>query len=75
MSQNPIISSMEALKQNPQYQVLVKELESVRSSIESQVFDENVPFERKRELIIKRNSIKNFIELPDDLLEIEKVKE
>lgn len=55
--------------------MLVKELESVRSSIESQVFDENVPFERKRELIIKRNSIKNFIELPDDLLEIEKVKE
>lgn len=66
---------MEALKLNPQYQVLVSELESVRSSIESQVFDENIPFERKRELIIKRNAIKNFIELPDDLLEIEKVRE
>ena len=53
----------------------MEELERLNNNVESQIFDENIPHEKKLSLIIKRNTIKNFIELPDDLINDELLKE
>lgn len=53
----------------------MEELKSLQNNVESLIFDENTPVERLEALRIKRNTIKNFIELPDDLINIEKLKD
>ena len=59
---------MEALKLNSNYQVLINELNNLLKVVENTIYDENVDFNAKNSLIIKRNTIKNFIELPNDLI-------
>lgn len=41
----------------------LEELERLNNNVESQIFDENIPHEKKLSLIIKRNTIKNFMRL------------
>lgn len=53
----------------------MEELKSLQSNVEDLIFNENTPVERLEALRIKRNTIKNFIELPDDLINIEKLKD
>ena len=72
---NPMILALQNLRENNHYKILVEELERLNNNVESQIFDENIPHEKKLSLIIKRNTIKNFIELPDDLINDELLKE
>lgn len=60
---------------NPSFQLLVEELKRIQSSIETTIYDERTPIEQISSLRVKRNTIKNFIELPDDLINIEKLKD
>ena len=69
----PLQAAMASLKANPQYQLLAKELEGLRSRCVDQIMDESTTDERRKELVIKANSIKAFIELPDDLMEDEEI--
>ena len=69
-----IQQALETLKTNQSYLVLVEELRRLQSSVETTIYDERTPKESLPLLIAKRNTIKNFIELPDDLINIEKLK-
>jgi len=53
----------------------VEELKRIQSNCEDLIYDERTPVEQIASLRIKRNTIKNFIELPDDLINIEKLKD
>ena len=50
-------------------------MERIKSNIETLIFDESVSMDRKIILIARRNAINNFIELPDDLINDEMIKE
>lgn len=63
-----IIEALQRLKRNKDYQYLCTHLISLQNITESKIFDENLEHKQKESLIIKRNTIKNFIELPDDLI-------
>jgi DNA replication protein DnaC len=67
--------ALEQLKKNQSYLVLVEELKRLLSNVETLIFDERTEDSKLRQLIIKRNTIKNFIELPDDLINIESLKD
>ena len=70
-----ISQALESLKKNQSYQVLVEELQRIQNSIDNAIFDESTPDDKRRNLVVKRNTIKNFIELPDDLINIEILKD
>lgn len=70
-----IQQALESLKMNQSYLVLVEELRRLQSSCEALIFDETIPIEKKEALILKRNTILKFIELPDDLINIETLKD
>lgn len=70
-----ISQALESLKKNQSYQVLVEELRRIQSNCEELIYDERTPVEQIAVLRIKRNTIKNFIELPDDLINIEILKD
>jgi hypothetical protein len=53
----------------------VQELEKVKSSIESAIFNENIDIAKKPMLVARRNTIQNFIDLPDDLIQQEIIQE
>ena len=40
----------------------------MKNLTEQMIFDENLEHNKKESLIIKRNTLKNFIELPNDLI-------
>lgn len=63
-----ILEALERLRRNADYQYLCTHLKTMLFLIESNIFNENLAFETKSTLIIKRNVIKNFIELPEDLI-------
>ena len=67
--------ALESLKKNQSFKIVVEELERLKNSVERLIFDENTPEKDLKALIIKRNTIKNFIELPDDLITIEKIND
>lgn len=69
-----IQQALESLKQNQSYGVLVEELKKIQNNCEELIYDERTPIEQIAILRIKRNTIKNFIELPEDLINIEKLK-
>lgn len=70
-----IQQALEHLKTNQNYLVLVDELRRLQSNIENTIYDERTPLEQVAILRVKRNTIKNFIELPDDLINIEILKD
>lgn len=70
-----IAQALEVLKKNQSYQILVEELKRIQSNCEDLIYDEKTPIEQISSLRIKRNTIKNFIELPDDLINIETLKD
>lgn len=53
----------------------MEELQRIQNSIDNAIFDESTPDDKRRNLVVKRNTIKNFIELPDDLINIEILKD
>jgi hypothetical protein len=53
----------------------VEELKRIQSNCEELIYDERTPVEQIAVLRIKRNTIKNFIELPNDLINIEILKD
>lgn len=53
----------------------MEELRRIQSNCEELIYDERTPVEQIAVLRIKRNTIKNFIELPDDLINIEILKD
>ena len=63
-----ILESLERLKRNADYQYLCTHLKWIQELIEIKIFDENESIDKKQILISKRNSIKNFIELTEDLI-------
>lgn len=63
------------MKSNEYYKVLTNELERIKGNIELSIFNENISIDKKPALIAKRNTIQNFIELPDDLIQEETIKE
>jgi hypothetical protein len=69
-----IQQALETLKTNQSYLVLVEELKRLQSNVERVIFDENTDESKIKALIIKRNTIKNFIDLPDDIINEEKLK-
>jgi hypothetical protein len=70
-----IQQALENLKRNQSYNVVVDELKRIQNSVENAIFDETTPIEKVALLRVKRNTIKNFIELPDDLIRDEILKE
>jgi hypothetical protein len=70
-----MILALEQLKSNEYYKVLTNELERIKGNIELSIFNENISIDKKPALIAKRNTIQNFIELPDDLIQEETIKE
>lgn len=69
MSQNnEMLLAIQNLKANKNYQIIVNELNRIKDFIEEQIYDENTNDETRKVFVIKRNTIKNFIELPDDLI-------
>lgn len=71
----PMSLALQNLKENQHYQIVVQELQKVKSSIEQTIFNEAVSHERKELLIGRRNTIQNFIDLPDDLIALEVINE
>ena len=69
----PLQSAMASLKANPQYQVLAKELESLRLRCLDEIMDEGTTDARRKELVIRANDLRMFSELPDDLIEDEEI--
>ena len=70
-----MILALQNLKENNHYQILVKELERIKDNIEASIFDESITDIKRAQLVIKRNTIQNFIELPNDLIQEEMIKE
>ena len=64
-----ILETLERLKRNKDYQYLCERLKNIKSIIDNQVFNEWVNHEDKKWLIVRSNSIKLFLELPQDLIE------
>lgn len=60
---------------NPNYQVLVAELRSIQSSLDKNIRDESITDAKRKDLVVRTNTIQMFIELPDDIINIEKLKE
>lgn len=71
----PMTLALQNLKENQHYQIIVQELEKVKSSIESAIFNENIDIAKKPMLVARRNTIQNFIDLPDDLIQQEMIEE
>lgn len=53
----------------------MEDLQRVKTSIEKVIFDETTDDNHRKILIARRNTIQLFIELPDDLINIEKLKD
>jgi hypothetical protein len=70
-----IQQALEQLKVNPNYQVLVAELRSIQSSLDKNIRDESITDAKRKDLVVRTNTIQMFIELPDDIINIEKLKE
>lgn len=64
-----ILESLERLKLNSDYQYLCTHLQDMKEVTERMIYDESLEHRVKESLIIKRNTIKNFIELPEDLIQ------
>lgn len=63
-----VLESLQRLKWNNDYSHLCSYLKPVQDELESMIFDESKNNAEKELLIFKRNIIKKFIELPDDLI-------
>ena len=70
-----IQQALESLKVNQSYKILVEELKRIQNNCEELIYDERTPVEEIATLRIKRNTIKNFIELPDHLINLEILKD
>lgn len=64
-----ILETLERLKRNNDYQYLCERLKTIKRIIDEQIFNEWVKHEDKKSLIVRSNSIKLFMELPEDLIE------
>lgn len=60
---------------NQSYQILVEELKRIQSSLDKEIFTESTTDERRKDFVVRRNTIEKFIELPDDIINIERLKE
>jgi hypothetical protein len=54
---------------------VIQELQKVKNSIEAAIFNENIDIAKKPMLVARRNTIQNFIDLPDDLIQQEMIEE
>ena len=63
------IESLQALKINNHYQYLCEKLKSIKKVIDDKIFDEETDNSERERLIYRSNTIKLFLELPDDLIE------
>lgn len=70
-----IQQALESLKMNQSYQILVEELKRIQSSLDKEIFTESTTDERRKDFVVRRNTIEKFIELPDDIINIERLKE
>ena len=61
--------ALKNLKENPSYAIITEYLKDVMEKIDSQILDEGIHIDRKETMIIRRNLIKLFIDLPDDLIQ------
>ena len=64
-----ILETLERLRRNSDFQYLCTHLKWIQGILEGQIFSDAVEHWKKEQLITKRNSIQNFIELPEDLIE------
>ena len=67
-SKEKVVETLNRLKLNNDYQLIVNELNLIKGQLEWMIYDENTESDLRQVLIIKRNLIKNLAELPDDLL-------
>lgn len=51
------------------------ELRSIQSSLDKNIRDESITDAKRKDLVVRTNTIQMFIELPDDVINIEKLKE
>lgn len=71
MSKNSeiMISALNELKNDKNYKILINELERVVNEIETTViFNESTNESVRHDYVLRRNSLKSFIELSDDLI-------
>lgn len=69
MENKQILESLEQLRRNKDYQYLCTHLNELKEYTEKLIYDEATDHEYKKTLIIKRNTILKFIELPTDLIQ------
>ena len=69
------IQALENLKENHSYVLIAQELKWIVKDLDSCILNEQIPIKDKEVLIVKRNLIQLFIDLPDDLIEQYKVEE
>lgn len=69
MKNEQIVEILANLKQNKDYQYLCKELESLKTQLETFIFDESLSDNARKIFVIKRNDIQSFIALPDNILD------
>lgn len=74
MQSNEIILALENLKINKHYQYLIEQLKSIKATIDTDIYKEDIDNEYRLRLVSRSNTIKNFIELPDDIIAVEKLK-
>lgn len=68
MENKQVIQSLERLKLNNDYLLLCDYLKNIKSIIDKDIFREDIKHCDKELLINRSNTIKLFIDLPDDLL-------
>ena len=61
--------ALKNLKENPSYAIITEALKDVIETIDNQILDEGIPIGKKETMIIRRNLIRLFIDLPDDLIQ------
>ena len=70
-----VLESLTRLRTNKDYLLVVKELKAIDKTINNLVYDENTSDSDRKMCVIKKNLIKNFLELPEDMFNAFKLSE
>ena len=68
-NQKAILESLQRLKLNNDYQYLCTQIKDIIDMYDKFIFDENTSDLARNRFVIKRNTAKLFLELPDDLIQ------
>ncbi len=64
-----LANALETLRSSAEWKILDEELAGIQEELENQIFSDAIDHETKKLAINRRNSVKLFRELPNDLAE------